>query len=139
MKKKYKIIIIIIIICIFLLLIWLFWPFQAASPQTKISVIGDVDNDGFNEKLIVLEKRGYYGPDLPFWLDENINDYGNHLFIYKLETEEPELQWGSSTISHEIYDIEVKDVDGDGLNDLAVNSEKGDYVMEWNDFGFKEK
>ncbi|MBU0732285.1 hypothetical protein KKC88_05405 [Patescibacteria group bacterium] len=139
MKKRHFIIIAIIIIIIGILLIWLLWPLAGASQKIKFSVIGDVDNDGLDEKLVVLEKRGYYGPDLPFWLDKNIDDYGNHLFVYKLETGEPELQWGSSTIPHEIFDMEIKDVDNDGLNDLAVSSEIGDYVMEWRDFGFREK
>ena len=139
MKKKYLIILLIIIISIFLLLLWLLWPFQSASQKIKFSVIGDVDNDGFEEELVILEKQGYYGPDLPFWEDENIDDYGNHLFVYKLETPQPELQWGSSTIPYEILDLEVKDIDNDNLNDLVVTNPEGEVYMEWNDFGFKEK
>lgn len=100
-------------------------------------MIGDVDNDGYEEALVVLEKRGYYGPDLPFWLDENIDDYGNHLFVYKMEKTEPELQWASSTIPYDIYALEITDTDNDGKNDLIVN--EGEVVMEWRDFGFFEK
>lgn len=126
-------------VCVALLLAWLFWPSAGVSQKEKLRVVGDVDNDGRDEELVLVEKRGYYGPDLPFWEEENIDDFGNHLFVYKTETNERQLQWGSSTISHEIYDMQIVDVDNDGLIDLAVRSEIGDYVMEWNDFGFKEK
>lgn len=123
-------------IIIFLLLI-IIVPLKTASQKERFSIVGDVDNDGHDEELVVLEKRGYYGDDLPFWLDENIDDYGNHLFVYKMETPEPELQWASSTISYDVYALEIIDIDNDGKNDLVVND--GQVIMEWRNFGFFEK
>ena len=101
--------------------------------------IGDVDNDGKLELVVLLWKKGYYGDDLPFWQDENIEDYGNHLFVYGLEKDVPKINWGSSTIPYEIKGFKIKDTDDDSKNDLVVKKKGDNVIMEWRAFGFREK
>ena len=97
----------------------LIWQSNSEYQAEKV-VVGDVDNDQKTEILISLWKWGKYGPDLPFWLNENVNDFGNHLFIYEWREGEIKLAWGSSTLDAPIREMEVADADGDEKNDLIV-------------------
>ena len=96
-----------------------------AEWQAENVVMADVDNDGVMEMVVSLWKWGKYGPNLPFWLEENEDDWGNHLFLYEWDGEEVKLAWGASTIDAPIREMAVADVDGDGKNELVVL--EGDY------------
>lgn len=97
----------------------LIWQSNSDYQAEKV-VVGDINNDQKTEILISLWKWGKYGPDLPFWLNENVNDFGNHLFIYRWEDDQIKLVWGSSTLDAPIRELEVADIDGDEKNDLIV-------------------
>ena len=161
-------IIVIVLITVIILMVWLLWPSKSVSHtwqdkefvlknkilylysekgivwstdrewQVEYFQIADFDNDNLEELGIVVWKEGYYGPTMPFWEEENKNDWGNHIFIYRLESGQPEIQWGSSTIEDKISSIDVGNIDEDEENELIVVHENGQDVMQWDDFGFEE-
>ncbi|MDP3970860.1 MAG: hypothetical protein Q8P90_04105 [bacterium] len=90
-------------------------------------MIADVDNDGVDELIISVWKEGYYGVDLPFWEEDNIQDLGNHIFVYNL-IPDPEMQWGSSTIGYTIKSLDFQD------GNMVIN---GDEYWQWGDFHFE--
>ena len=153
-RTKLYVIIVLVLIVVLISLVLLFLPYKVISVEDKrivqnsntlkvydsgkliwksdkdykVSdfVVGDIDQDGQKELAVVLWKRGYYGPTLPFWQEENIDDYGNHLFIYEL-TPEIKIKWGSSTIPYTLEQIDFKD------KQLVVNQNE---YWEWEGFGF---
>ncbi|MDD4606982.1 MAG: CapA family protein [Patescibacteria group bacterium] len=93
--------------------------------QVENVILDDIDNDQKIDIIVSLWKFGKYGPDLPFWLDENINDWASHLFIYKWDGAKIKLFWGSSSLDAPIREMAVEDVNNDQQNELIVL--EGDY------------
>lgn len=116
-------------------------------------VIGDADNDGTDNLTVSLWKTGSFGEIRPFWMTEEDNGYKNHLFLYNLEGDTFQSVWCSSELDCPIVSYEIRDADGDGLNELVV--QEGEYrkidgerydldsdapvrttVWQWEEWGF---
>lgn len=115
--------------------------------------LGDADNDGTVNLVFSLWKKGSFGEIKPFWHKGEDLSYKNHLFVYKLVGDTPRPVWCSSDLSRPILSFDIKDDDGDGLNELIV--EEGRYkkvsgkrykadpdgdaritVWQWEEWGF---
>ena len=111
----------------------LFWE----SPrQWKVEniLLGDVNNDNEPELVLTLWKYGRYGSDLPFWQKQNINEWGNHLFLYQIEGDFIRQIWGSSTIKNPINEIALlKTTSG---NKLVVLAYDGLSFWQWDEWNF---
>ncbi|MFA6255147.1 MAG: CapA family protein [Patescibacteria group bacterium] len=87
-------------------------------------LIGDFNNDGKIEVGFSLWKEGSFGPDLPFWEEENDKNISNHLFLYQfVETHNIaslQMIWGSSALDQPIREMALADLDGDSKNELVV-------------------
>ncbi len=114
------------------------WQSDAEFKAENI-VLADMDNDGKIDILLSLWKIGKYGPDLPFWLDKNTDDWSNHFFIYKWQENKIKLFWGSSTLDAPIKEMAIQDINNDGKNELIVlegnydnsNNHYADYLTIW--------
>jgi len=114
------------------------WQSDAKFKAENI-VLADIDNDRKIDILVSLWKIGKYGPDLPFWLEKNTNDWSNHFFIYKWQENKIKLFWGSSTLDAPIKEMAIQDVNSDGKNELIVlegdydnsNNRYADYLTIW--------
>lgn len=82
--------------------------------------LGDANNDGTVELLLSVWKRGSFGRHRPFWFGGEDADYKNHLFVYHLAGDTVKPVWLSSNLDRPIVSLTVRDVDGDGQNELAV-------------------
>lgn len=115
--------------------------------------LGDVDNDGTVNLVFSLWKEGSFGKAKPFWHEGGDVSYKNHLFVYKLEGNTFRPVWCSSDLFRPIVSFDIKDADGDGLNDLVVlegqykkvsgeryttdpDSEARATVWQWEEWGF---
>ncbi|MHB8075558.1 MAG: hypothetical protein ACYDGZ_17480 [Desulfosporosinus fructosivorans] len=87
--------------------------------------LGDVVNDGANNLVITLWKKGSFGSVKPFWLTHEDDDYRNHLFVYRLKNKTMKQVWCSSDLDRPIISLTIQDYNGDGLNELVV--EEGQY------------
>lgn len=56
----------------------------AAEPGWRVRgfLTGDLDADGRDELLLLVWRRGHYGPSRPFWVPQNDWRYSQHIFIY---------------------------------------------------------
>ncbi|QIB70700.1 VCBS repeat-containing protein [Aminipila butyrica] len=102
------------------------------SPQgyrVESFALADVDNDGQLNIVISLWKKGSFGKLRPFWHKGENDEYKNHLFVYKLQNHTIKAVWCSSNLDRPILAFDVRDVDGDGLNELVVK--EGHYKKIW--------
>ena len=112
--------------------------------QVEKVAVGDVNYDDQEDLTMIVWKKGNYGPDKPFWVEENDMSLGNHLFVYTFENSEFKPLWQSSGINKPNIDLWVVDIDNNGRNELVVleddDSDLGqaEYVAvwQWDDWGF---
>lgn len=116
-------------------------------------VLEDVDNNGTVNLVISLWKKGSFGEMRPFWHSGKDADYKNHLFVYKLQENTFQPVWCSSELDCPILSFTIRDINGDGRNELVV--EEGQYkkvsgamyapdpdgivrttVWQWEEWGF---
>ena len=92
--------------------------------------LGDPNDDGRYELLLALEKPGPSG------------DTTNHPFIVGYRGGSYRLLWGGSPVSAPLREVELGDLDGDGLAELAVIEASPDgsaryvTVWRWHGWGF---
>jgi hypothetical protein len=117
--------------------------------------LADVDNDGRVNLVMCLWKEGSFGKSKPFWHDGEDISYKNHLFVYELEGNTFRAVWCSSDLYRPILSFDIRDDDGDDLNDLVAR--EGEYkkvsgeryttdpdsvprttVWKWNQWGFEK-
>ncbi len=109
-------------------------------------ILADLNCDGKTEINMSLWKKGSYGDDLPFWLEENTEEWGSHLFIYGWRKGKIRPFWCSSTLEAPIKEMAAGDIDGDGKPELAIlegdyDNPKNDWaehlaIWSWNGWGF---
>ena len=110
-------------------------------------IVDDVDNDGMEELVMHLWKKGSYGNSKPFWEEGEDDSYKMHLFVYDLVDGEVKQLWHSSNLPFINDDFRVYDIDKDGKKELIVLERpylderkhfKESYVSiwEWNEWGF---
>jgi len=105
--------------------------------------LGDSDNNGREELNLLVWKKGSFGPHKPFWMTREDRSVKNHLFIFQPAGGTFKPVWQSSNLDRPNYRTVLKDIDGDGANELLVT--EGDYdnpayrqvsVWKWNGWGF---
>ncbi len=114
--------------------------------QVEDVVLADFNQDNQIEINISLWKKGSYGKDLPFWLEENTKEWGNHLFVYGMKDGKIKPVWCSSTLDAPIKEMIAEDINGDNKSELITlegnydnpENEWGNYlsIWSWNDWGF---
>ncbi len=82
--------------------------------------LGDADNDGTVNLVITLWKTGNFGTVRPFWDTGADASYKNHLFVFKMQNNTFKPVWCSSNLDRPIVSFAIRDVNGDGLEELVV-------------------
>jgi poly-gamma-glutamate synthesis protein (capsule biosynthesis protein) len=92
---------------------------------------------------MLVWKKGNFGVSKPFWVTEKDDSVKNHLFIYEMKEKQLKPVWQSSNLDMPNYYVEVKDIDGDGKNEMIVvegsysDPEKRQVTFwRWNGWGF---
>ena len=121
------------------------WQSDASWLVTH-ALFADSNHDGRIELNIVLWKHGTYGPDKPFFVKDNDNNWGCHLFLYAWRAKALRCIWGSSAIDFPICEMAFADLRGDGKPDLIVLESRAGSdehvppthlaVWRWNGWGF---
>lgn len=125
-----------------------------SPPEWQIStlLVGDANHDGQEDLLLVVWKRGSFGKDKPFWVEENDRDLRCHLFMFNLTGEQIKAVWMSSALHRPIYSLQLTDLDQDGKNELLI--QEGSYSLlsrlthshddtpslwQWQSWGFRKQ
>lgn len=96
------------------------------------AMLWDFDNDGATELLLVAWKIGSFGPYRPFWVDEDSEDFSEHIFVYRYAGDELEEVWLSSDIGFDAQEVHL-----DGAGRMHIATPQGETtVWEWDYFGF---
>jgi hypothetical protein len=90
--------------------------------------LGDPNDDGRSELLLVL------------WKPDAAGVPRSHPFIIGYREGAYRILWGGSAVADPIREVELGDVDGDGVQELIVLEERGDgcavTVWRWHGWGF---
>ena len=106
------------------------------SPQRWLVVdaaLGDPDWDGRPDLVAI------------FWKTDQAGVLRSHPFLIRQNGGRYEEVWGGSAVSEPIWEVEVTDLNGDGLDELAVlamapgGSGQTLSVWEWHGWGFSQE
>ena len=101
---------------------WRVWDF----------LVGDLDRDGAEELLLLVWRRGHYGPSHPFWVKQNDYAYSQHIFIYKKQSDgEVQPVWMSSALTPQ---VRAWSMTGDGTLRILTPSGE-DTLWGWGAWG----
>ena len=81
------------------------------DPEWLISDIyaGDLTRDGQDELVMLVWKRGSFGPSKPFWTPEDETGYSQHVFIFGWREEAVHPTWMSSKLGFPVAEGELEE------------------------------
>lgn len=96
----------------------------------------DIDHDGQDELILLCWKKGHYGDVKPIWVEEDEQEWVQHIFVYEYVQEDIEAKWMSSYIGRDISDITAKKSDVNG-SILCLTDTGGEVtIWAWDSWGF---
>lgn len=110
-------------------------------------LLADANNDGRDDLVLTLWKKGSFGRDKPFWMKGEDQRRTNHLFVFDLVNDQLKPVWMSSALEPPIQSLEIKDMNHDGKNELVVDERDTFWrrifykqeqmsLWRWDDWGF---
>ena len=91
----------------------------------------DIDRDGSTELLLLVWRRGNYGPSKPFWVKRNDTNWSQHIFIYNRQGETFVPQWMSSQLRPKVARWAVQ-----GTDTLFILTPDGtETLWQWGQWG----
>ncbi|MCM1263121.1 MAG: hypothetical protein NC313_10410 [Butyrivibrio sp.] len=132
--------------------------------KVQQALSSDIDNDGYDELILLCWRQGHFGAHKPFWIDETEmedTEWSQHIFVYEYghdlnaaghkEPEKPEEavydgavsttytirpKWQSSYIGQDVVEISIS---GSKTPDyrLVLTSPDGEVsIWHWDSWGF---
>lgn len=102
-------------------------------------LICDIDNDSQDEILLLTWKKGSFGRHLPFWVDKNDTETGQHIYIYEKREQNADKDGflRASWMSSKLQDI-INSWSFDNKTKLRVTYESGQVqYFSWIGWGLK--
>lgn len=102
-------------------------------------IVCDIDSDGANEILLLTWKKGSFGRHLPFWVDKNDTETGQHIYIYEKREQNADKDGflRASWMSSSLKDI-INSWSFDNKTKLRVTYESGQVqYFSWIGWGLK--
>ena len=102
-------------------------------------IVCDIDSDGANEILLLTWKKGSFGRHLPFWVDKNDTETGQHIYIYEKREQNADKDGflRASWMSSSLQDI-INSWSFDNKTKLRVTYESGQVqYFSWIGWGLK--
>lgn len=97
----------------------------------------DIDGDGTDEWILLVWKRGSFGPHRPTWVKHDEKGFSQHIFIYTDRSEEDDYKedwhaiWMSSKLGLQAASFsEGDEIGGTGRHSLDITSPNGS-VSRW--------
>ena len=91
----------------------------------------DLDDDGVQEVVALVWRRGSYGSSHPFWVEPD-HDLGQHVYVMWWDGQALQQRWTSSALH-----AQVAAADMDDAGTLTLTTTKGDKTRwYWDGWGF---
>lgn len=87
--------------------------------EMRQALLADVDGDGGAELVMVLLKKGSFGPHRPRWHKGFDREKGTHLFVYRWKKGALRPVWCSSAMPRQI--VRIRKVPGNRIPEEIVN------------------
>lgn len=99
----------------------------------------DIDNDCQDELVLLCWKRGRYGRLMPIWVEEDEQEWSQHIFVYEYTEDEVRPKWMSSYIGQDVADIasNKKEAPYSRLRLTDTDGEMSSWV--WDSWGFTKE
>lgn len=91
----------------------------------------DIDRDGSTELLLLVWRRGNYGPSKPFWVKRNDTNWSQHIFIYNRQGDTFVPQWMSSQLRPKVARWAVQGTD----TLFILTPEATETLWQWGQWG----
>ena len=91
----------------------------------------DIDRDGSTELLLLVWRRGNYGPSKPFWVKRNDTSWSQHIFIYNRQGDTFVPQWMSSQLRPKVARWAVQSTD----TLFILTPEATETLWQWGQWG----
>ena len=112
---------------------------SSSSWKVQDFLICDIDNDSQDEILLLTWKKGSFGRHLPFWVDKNDTETGQHIYIYEKREQNADKDGflRASWMSSSLQDI-INSWSFDNKTKLRVTYESGQVqYFSWIGWGLK--
>lgn len=112
---------------------------SSSSWKVQDFLICDIDNDSQDEILLLTWKKGSFGRHLPFWVDKNDTETGQHIYIYEKREQNADKDGflRASWMSSSLQDI-INSWSYDNKTKLRVTYESGQVqYFSWIGWGLK--
>lgn len=94
---------------------------------------GDIDRDGDTELLLLVWRRGNYGPSKPIWVRHNDTRWSQHIFIYNRQGDSFAPQWMSSQLRPQVARWSLQ-----GTDELFILTPDGaETLWRWGQWGLE--
>ncbi len=110
-----------------------------SSWKVQDFLICDIDNDSQDEILLLTWKKGSFGRHLPFWVDKNDTETGQHIYIYEKREQNADKDGflRAAWMSSSLQDI-INSWSFDNKTKLRVTYESGQVqYFSWIGWGLK--
>lgn len=99
----------------------------------------DIDNDRQDELVLLCWKRGRYGAQKPFWIEQDERKWSQHIFVYEYEQEKIRPKWMSSYIGQDVAEMTVNT--GETLINRLFLTDHGGIISSWiwDSWGFRKE
>lgn len=104
--------------------------------KVQKALVCDIDRDQQDELVLLCWKKGRYGKDKPFWVEDDEKGWSQHLFVYEYVGDEVRVKWMSSYIGQDVADIRTDDLVSSvrRLWLLGTDGEMSSFI--WDSWGF---
>ena len=104
--------------------------------KVQKALSADIDRDEQDELILLCWRKGHYGDVKPIWVEEDEQDWVQHIFVYEFLQEDVQAKWMSSYIGKDILDITARDLETTGRL-LCLKDRSGEEsVWTWDSWGF---
>ncbi|MCR5155547.1 MAG: CapA family protein [Butyrivibrio sp.] len=99
-------------------------------------LVSDIDGDEDLELILLVWKRGRFGPDMPFWVKADEKSYSQHIFIYDISEDlQVKEKWLASEIGQEVTRFKLMEKNPS----IILTEEKSGHcsLWRWESWGLK--
>lgn len=96
----------------------------------------DIDNDCQDELVLLCWRKGHFGRLMPIWVEEDEQEWSQHIFVYEYVQDEVRPKWMSSYIGPDISDISSNEKEAPYSRLWLTDTEGKMSSWVWDSWGF---